>query len=100
MKTKGFQTCVSSRRELEMTDLEALVVAAYVFADEYRVPARSGRPALTSDAELVALAVGQAAIGISSTGSFSGWLAACCRAGFRICPTSRSRTGGCARSSG
>ena len=29
-----------------MTDLEALVVAAYVFADEYRVPARGGRPAL------------------------------------------------------
>jgi hypothetical protein len=24
--------------ELEMTDLEALVVAAYVFADEYSVP--------------------------------------------------------------
>ena len=37
-----------------MTDLEALVVAAYVFADEYRVPARAGRPALVSDAELVA----------------------------------------------
>ena len=29
-----------------MTDLEALVVAAYVFADEYPVPARAGRPAL------------------------------------------------------
>jgi hypothetical protein len=89
MKTKGFQTCVSSRPELEMTDLEALVVAAYVFADEYRVPARSGRPPLTSDAELVALTVLQAAIGVSPTGSFSGWLAACCWAGFRICPTSR-----------
>jgi DNA-binding CsgD family transcriptional regulator len=49
-----------------MTDLEALVVAAYVFADEYRVPPRRGRPALTSDAELVALAVCQAAIGASS----------------------------------
>ena len=49
-----------------MTDLEALVVAAYVFADEYSVPAGLGRPALTSDAELVALAVCQAAIGISS----------------------------------
>jgi len=54
-----------------MTDLEALVVAAYVFADEYRVPAR-GRPALTSDAELVALAVCQAAIGISSDRQFLG----------------------------
>src|SRR5713101_4301952 len=55
-----------------MTDLEALVVAAYVFADEYRVPARQGRPALTSDAELVALAVAQAAIGISSDRQFRG----------------------------
>ena len=65
-RRKGFQTCVPSRLELEMTDLEALVVAAYVFADEYSVPAGQGRPALTSDAELVALAVCQAAIGISS----------------------------------
>ena len=48
------------------TDLEALVVAGYVFADEYRVPARPGRRPLVSDAELVALAVCQAAIGISS----------------------------------
>src|SRR6266536_3737855 len=47
-------------------DLEALVVAAYVFADEYPVPARPGRRAKVSDAELVALAVGQAAMGISS----------------------------------
>src|SRR5881296_2936978 len=55
-----------------MTDLEALVVAAYVFADEYSVPAGLGRPALTSDAELVALAVCQAAIGISSDRQFLG----------------------------
>jgi hypothetical protein len=55
-----------------MTDLEALVVAAYVFADEYRVPARQGRPALVSDAELVALAVAQAATGISSDRQFLG----------------------------
>jgi IS5 family transposase len=55
-----------------MTDLEALVVAAYVFADEYSVPAGQGRPALTSDAELVALAVCQAAIGISSDRQFLG----------------------------
>jgi len=54
-----------------MTDLEALVVAAYVFADEYPVPAR-GRPAKVSDAELVALAVAQAAIGISSDRQFLG----------------------------
>jgi hypothetical protein len=55
-----------------MTDLEALVVAAYVFADEYPVPARCGRPPATSDAELVALAVGQAGIGISSDRQFLG----------------------------
>ena len=55
-----------------MTDLEALVVAAYVFADEYPVAARGGRPSLASDAELVALAVAQAAIGISSDRQFLG----------------------------
>jgi hypothetical protein len=55
-----------------MTDLEALVVAAYVFADEYRVAARCGRPALISDGELVALAVCQAAIGASSDRQFLG----------------------------
>src|SRR5919197_4011787 len=55
-----------------MTDLEALVVAAYVFADEHPVPARPGRPPLVSEAELVALAVAQAAIGISSDRQFLG----------------------------
>jgi hypothetical protein len=55
-----------------MADLEALVVAAYVFADEYPVPARGGRRPLISDAELVALAVAQAAIGISSDRQFLG----------------------------
>src|SRR5438093_591636 len=55
-----------------MTDLEALVVAGYVFADDYPVPPRCGRPALVADAELVALAVGQAAIGISSDRQFLG----------------------------
>jgi len=58
--------------ELEMTDLEALVVAAYVFADEYPVPLRGGRRPLICDAELVALAVAQAAIGISSDRQFLG----------------------------
>jgi hypothetical protein len=53
-------------------DLEALVVAAYVFADEYPVPARPGRRAKISDAELVALAVCQAAMGISSDRQFLG----------------------------
>jgi IS5 family transposase len=55
-----------------MTDLEALVVAAYVFAHEYPVPARGGRRPLVTDAELVALAVAQAAIGISSDRQFLG----------------------------
>jgi hypothetical protein len=53
-------------------DLEALVVAAYVFADEYPVPARPGPAATISDAELVALAVCQAAMGISSDRQFLG----------------------------
>src|SRR5271163_3402607 len=55
-----------------MTDLEALVIAGYVFAAEYPVPSRCGRPPLVSDAELVALAVCQAAIGISSDRQFLG----------------------------
>ena len=50
-------------------DLEALVVAAYVFADEYPVPARPGPAAKVADAELVALA---AAMGISSDRQFLG----------------------------
>ena len=53
-------------------DLEALVVAAYVFADEYSLPLRGGRPAKVSDAELVALAVCQAAMGICSDRQFLG----------------------------
>jgi hypothetical protein len=53
-------------------DLEALVVAAYVFADDYSVAARPGPAAKVSDAELVALAVCQAAMGISSDRQFLG----------------------------
>jgi len=53
-------------------DLEALVVAAYVFADEYPVPARPGRRVRVTDAELVALAVCQAAVGIPSDRQFLG----------------------------
>ena len=53
-------------------DLEALVVAAYVFADDYPVPARPGPVAKIADAELVALAVCQAAMGISSDRQFLG----------------------------
>lgn len=51
-------------------DLETLVVAAYVFADEYPAPARP--PGRVSDAELVALAVCQAAMGIPSDRQFLG----------------------------
>src|ERR671935_2771360 len=71
-RRRASRPCVPSRWELEMMDLEALVVAAYVFADEYPVPARGGRRPLISDAELVALAVAQAATGISSDRQFLG----------------------------
>ena len=47
-------------------DSETLVVAAYVFAKELPSPARSGRPPLIEDEELIALAVCQAAMGICS----------------------------------
>jgi hypothetical protein len=53
-------------------DLEALVVAAYVLADEFPAPVRAGRPALVGDAELVALGVCQAAMGICSDRRFLG----------------------------
>ncbi len=52
-------------------DLETLVVAAYYFASLLPVP-RGGRPPKTSDAELVALAVGQAVMGICSDRQFLG----------------------------
>jgi len=51
--------------------LETLVVAAYVFADGAVVP-RSGPEGATTDAELVALSVAQAAIGIPSDRQFLG----------------------------
>jgi hypothetical protein len=51
--------------------LETLVVAAYMFAYEAAVP-RSGPQGLTSDAELVALSVAQATIGIPSDRQFLG----------------------------
>ena len=52
-------------------DLETLVVAAYYFASLLPVP-RRGRPAGVSDAELVALSVGQAVMGIPSDRQFLG----------------------------
>jgi hypothetical protein len=79
-----------------MTDLEALVVSAYVFADEYRVTARPGPAGRISDAESVALAVCQAAMGISSDRQFLGLVGYRLPAGFRICRRSRSTTAGCA----
>jgi Transposase DDE domain len=53
-------------------DLETLVVAAYYFASLLPVPRRRGRPARVSDAELVALAVCQAVMGIPSDRQFLG----------------------------
>jgi len=51
--------------------LETLVIAAYVFADALVIP-RSGPAGLTTDPELVALAVAQAAMGIPSDRQFLG----------------------------
>jgi hypothetical protein len=51
--------------------LETLVVAAYVFADGVAIP-RPGPTGKTSDAELIALAVAQAAMGIPSDRQFLG----------------------------
>jgi hypothetical protein len=51
--------------------LETLVIAAYVFADAETIP-RPGPPGKVTDAELVALAVAQAAMGIPSDRQFLG----------------------------
>lgn len=51
--------------------LETLVVAAYIFADAMAIP-RPGPPGKTTDAELIALAVAQAAMGIPSDPQFLG----------------------------
>lgn len=51
--------------------LETLVVAAYIFADGVAIP-RPGPPGKTTDAELMALAVAQAAMGIPSDRQFLG----------------------------
>jgi hypothetical protein len=53
-------------------ELETLVVAAYFFASMLPVPARRGPRAKVTDAELVALAVCQAAMGICSDRQFLG----------------------------
>jgi hypothetical protein len=51
--------------------LETLVIAAYVFADALPIP-RSGPSGKATDAELIALSVAQAALGISSDRQFLG----------------------------
>jgi hypothetical protein len=51
--------------------LETLVIAAYVFATSFRIP-RPGPPGNVTDAELVALAVAQAATGLCSDRQFLG----------------------------
>ena len=51
--------------------LETLVVAAYVFACELRIP-RPGPPGEATDHELIALAVAQAATGLNSDRQFLG----------------------------
>jgi DDE family transposase len=51
--------------------LETLVIAAYIFADAAAIP-RRGAAGETTDAELIALAVAQAAIGVPSDRQFLG----------------------------
>src|SRR5262249_29214565 len=51
--------------------LETLVIAAYIFADGVAIP-RPGPRGKTSDAEVIALAVAQAAMGIPSDRQFLG----------------------------
>jgi len=53
-------------------DLETLVVAGYVFACELGSPRGRGRPPKTTDEELIALSVAQAAMGICSDPQFLG----------------------------
>lgn len=51
--------------------LETLVIAAYIFADAIAIP-RPGPKGKTTDSELIALAVAQAAMGVSSDPQFLG----------------------------
>lgn len=51
--------------------LETLVIAAYVFAEALPIP-RSGPPGKATDAELIALSVAQAVLGIPSDRQFLG----------------------------
>jgi transposase len=53
-------------------NLETLVIAGYVFADQLRSPREIGRPPEVTDEELIALAVCQAITGITSDRQFLG----------------------------
>jgi len=65
--------------------LETLVVAAYMFADQEAIP-RPGPQGKITDAELIALAVGQAAMGIPSDRQFLGVVAKVLRGWFPHLP--------------
>jgi hypothetical protein len=93
---KGFQTLCPLDMGARDDGSEALVVAAYVFADEYPVPPRGGRRPLVSDAELVALSVAQAAIGISSDRQFLGLIGRVLPTWFPHLPEQSQYTGDCA----
>ena len=73
--------------------LETLVIATYVFADELVIP-RSGPAGLTTDAELMALAVAQAAMGIPSDSQFLGLIGKRLPGWFPHLPASRSSIAG------
>jgi hypothetical protein len=76
--------------------LETLVIAAYIFADSLRIP-RPGPEGKITDAELIALAVAQAAMGMPSDRQFLGMIGYRLRGWFAR-PTSRSTTAACAGS--
>jgi hypothetical protein len=74
--------------------LETLVIAAYVFATSLSIP-RRGPAGNVSDHELIALAVAQAATGLSSDRQFLGAIGRLLPGYFPQRPTSRSTTGAC-----
>ena len=53
-------------------NLETLVIAGHVFADQLRSPRRIGRPPEVTDEELIALAMCQAITGITWDRQFLG----------------------------
>ena len=68
---EGFQTCPLEIGARDDGSLETLVIAAYIFATMPRSLVAGDRRKVT-DAELVALAVAQAVIGICSDRQFLG----------------------------